>query len=287
MFAKLFENINVQNGAYTEIFKRLKPLFIQKLKLALSMRTLCPSGRKRNFDLIEKFFDALYYMMESGAQTKNIKEFFGISKATFYWYLNWIIDHSFLEIIYKELIQTLPSSNLLITDSFTVKSMMGSIGLGRNPVDRGRKGLKVSLICDTDRIVRGVHIGAANQHDVRLLTDTIEDLPDSHPSELISILCDSGYVGKRIRQECREKNFRLIVKPRKTRKKGKPSHILLKSDMELLKNNRNLIELLNGNIRRFRGLMIKWVRRIDTYQCFLYLSLLCISCYQIYVHNNY
>jgi hypothetical protein len=283
---RLFRNINIKNGAYNEIFKRMRPYLIQKLKDSLETRILCPSGRKRNPVFLEKFFDALYYILDSGSQFKHITEFFGLSKGTFYWYLNWIIDHSLLETIYTELIDQLPSTDLMITDTFTVKSMMGSGGLGRNPVDRGRKGMKVSLICDTNRVVRGVGFGGANKHDVRLLSETIDNLSDPCPGETVSILCDSGYVGKRIRQECRRKNFRLIVKPRRTRKKGKMSHILLKTDAELLKNNRNLIELLNGNIRRFRSLMIKWVRNMETYQCLLYLSLLCITCYQLFVHTN-
>jgi len=287
IFADLFKNIDIKNDAYAEVFKRLKPVLIQELKTSLSMRILCPSGRKRNPDLLEKFFDAMYYILETGSQTKRIKEFYGISKGTFYWYLNWMIEHSILENSYKNLVRQLPTTNLLITDSFIVKSMQGSEGLGRNPVDRGRQGMKVSLICDTDRVVRGLQIGGANQHDVKLLTKTIEDLPEPNPSELTTILGDSGYVGKRIRQECQSRNFRLIVKPRRTRKRGKKTHILLKCDAHLLQTKRNLIELLNGNIRRFRSLMIKWFRRIETYKCFLYLGLLCISCYQIFVKNTH
>ena len=46
----------------------------------------------------------------------------------------------------------------LITDTFTVKSMDGSEGLGRSCTDRGRKGLKVSLICDQNLVTHAIHL---------------------------------------------------------------------------------------------------------------------------------
>lgn len=137
--------------------------------------------------------------------------------------------------------------------------MRGSEGLGRNATDRGRKGLKVSLICDTDRIVKAVHIGKANTHDTKLLVETIDQIPkpldtDQH-EQTITCLCDAGYVGKKLRDICLRKQVRLIVKPRRTRKKGKMTHVLLRTDAQLLREKRNQIELLNGHIRRFRSLM--------------------------------
>ena len=161
--------------------------------------------------------------------------------------------------------------------------MLGSDGLGRNPTDRGRKGFKVSLIADTNRVVRAVQTAGANQHDSKMLVDTIDQM--EKPEHMIKCLCDAGYVGKQLRDTCQSVNFQLIVKPKKTNKEGKMSHILLKKDAELLRLKRNQIELLNGQIRRFRGLMIKWVRNIRIYICFLYVALLSITCYQLFVKS--
>ena len=130
-------------------------------------------------------------------------------------------------------------------------------------------------------MTRTAFIGSANTHDTKLLLKTLEQIPQ--PEIIVTCLCDSGYVGKKLRDTCRKKNFRLVVKPRRTRKKGGVTHILLRKDSVLLQKNRNQIELLNGHIRRFRGLMIKWVRNISTYECFLYVALLCITCYQLFV----
>ena len=59
-----------------------------------------------------------------------IKNQFGIAK------------YQILEQLYRELIVEnifLGENDFVITDTFTVKSMDGSQGLGRNPTDRGRK----------------------------------------------------------------------------------------------------------------------------------------------------
>jgi len=46
--------------------------------------------------------------------------------------------------------------------------MDGSQGLGRNPFDRGRKGLKVSLICDQKLVTYAVHVAGANIYDAKI-----------------------------------------------------------------------------------------------------------------------
>lgn len=288
-FSNLFrgaDNVGVQK--YFEVFKRLKPLFIERIHTFLETRTLYHTGRPITTDF-NKFFDALFFIVESGSQIRYVKEAYGIPKSTFYRYLKIITEHNILKNIYEDILKTQKDSlqnTPLIADTFTIKSMRGSIGLGPSATDRGRKGLKVSLICDTKRVVRAVHIGKANTHDTKLLLDTIDqiDLP-IEPNQVITCLCDSGYVGRKLRRVCREKHFRLIVKPRRTREKGKMTHVLLKTDAQLLKEKRNQIELLNGHIRRFRSLMIKWVQNITTYECFLYVALLSITCYQLFVKH--
>ncbi len=100
-------------------------------------------------------------------------------------------------------------------------------------------------------------------------------------------LCDSGYVGKEISNKALNKNLKLIVKPKKLRPSKKykirKSHILFKNDSQLLKQHRNKIELLIRQIKFFRGLVIKYVKKIDSYKCLLMLACLCISSYNIFV----
>jgi len=86
-----------------------------------------------------------------------------------------ISSSGLLESIYSDIVinyMAIGRNDCLITDTFTVKSMDGSEGLGRNPTDRGRKGFKVSLICDQNLITHAVHFEPANIHDSKILEKT-------------------------------------------------------------------------------------------------------------------
>ena len=271
---------------YLDIFKKLKPLIIERIQTVLINRRIRQTGRPitTNFD---QLLDALFFLCDTGAQTHYVTEHYGISKGTFYRYLKMLTEYHILEDLYQQIIVGIPLTKELITDTFTVKSMRGSHGLGRNPNDRGRQGLKVSIICDTNRITRAIHIGPANTHDSKLLLPTIKQQKGLKSIQKpIKCLCDAGYVGRQLANDCQKENISLVVKQKKVGKNGCLSHQLNHHDQIVLDKYRNRIELLNGNIRRFRGLMMKWVTNISTYQCFLYVSLLCITCYQMVVNRS-
>jgi putative transposase len=205
---------------------------------------------------------------------------FGIAKSTFYQYYTLISKGNLLEKIHSEIVTGYASDvpvDFLITDTFTVKSMNGSEGLGRNPTDRGRKGLKVSLICDQNLVTHAVSLSPANCHDSKILSETI--LASITNIKGIKCLADSGYSGSKYLSEIHRTT--LVSKPRRTRNHAKMSHLITEPDRLLLEKKRNYIERLNGNIRNFRGLMIKYSKSISTYKTLLFVSLLCISCYMI------
>jgi len=154
--------------------------------------------------------------------------------------------------------------------------MDGSQGLGRNPTDRGRKGLKVSLICDQNLVTHPVHVD-----DAKILPETIgvsiTDLAG------LNCLADSGYAGRRYIDQIEHKHkIHLISKPKRTRSSSKMSHHRPTEEMTMLNHYRNRLERLNDNIR---GLMIKYTKTIDSYRTYWYLALLCITCYQLFVHE--
>lgn len=282
-FKKVFSDFKCDTiDKMASIFQKIKPFVIDKLIDCLLLNRNGPAGRPITTDF-NRLLDALYFIVESGSQFKYVSHF-GISKTTFCRYLKILSDNKIIEQVYFQLMHEQDHCVPQITDTMTIKSMRGSVGLGRNPTDRGRKGLKVSLICTLDRITTGVHVDACNIHDTKMLTRTLGK--QKSPEIMVDCLCDSGYVGRALRKYCRTKNFRLVVKPRKTRNKFRMTHVISDMDFDHIKKFRNRIELLNQNIRRYRSLMIKWVQNVNVYQCFLFVALLCISSYQILTANN-
>jgi hypothetical protein len=198
-----------------------------------------------------------------------------------------VVKTKFLENIYKEFIKIYTENqtvSYLITDTFTVKSMDGSEGLGRSCTDRGRNGLKVSLICDQNLVTHAIHLESANRHDSKILIPTIHDSISNLKGKCC--LADAGYAGsKYISTVEKQTGIRLLSKPKKTNNKLKMSHYVSPQESDMIQKNRNNIERLNGNIRNFRGLMIKYTKKISTYKTLLFVALLSITCYMIIISS--
>ena len=54
--------------------------------------------------------------------------------------------------------------------------MYGRCGLGRSPVDRGRKGLKVSILTDCNGVMYNMKADAANVSDYKLFTPMLTSM---------------------------------------------------------------------------------------------------------------
>jgi transposase len=282
-FCRIFSGFGNNNiKKYKDIFDRLKIFLKTKLIALLTSIKKSNRGRKRTIDL-DKFFTCLFFLTDNSVKMSYIKDYFQIPKSTYYYYFNLITKTNFLENIYKEFINMYIITNpilYLITDTFTVKSMDGSEGLGRSCTDRGRKGLKVSLICDQNLVTHAVHLEPANVHDSKIFVPTIHDSITNLKGHLC--LADSGYAGsKYISKVEKQTSVKLLSKPKRTSNKLKMSHYVSPHESELIEKKRNNIERLNGNIRNFRGLMIKYTKKTASYLTHLYIALLCITCYRI------
>lgn len=283
-FHKLFEHHSIKDSPkkYKEVFQILKPSFKEKIIQLLKDRKKSNRGRPCSVDW-NKFLDCMFSICDNGTKLSYCKEHYGIARSTYFFYFGIISSSKLLEKFYSEILSRLSTSRpeYVIADTFTVKSMDGSNGLGRNPTDRGRKGLKVSLICDPNLVVLSALTDKANVHDSKLLEPTIKIC--SSNLKTVKCLADSGYAGRKYIEKIKENTgVNLVSKPKKTRNPKLMSHKLSEDDSELLKKKRNGIELLNGQIRSFRSLMIKYVKTIDSYTTYLYLALICISCYNLF-----
>ena len=284
-FRQLF--VNLQNNTdkkYKDIFDQLKIFLKMRLIDYLDSMKKSNRGRKRTIDL-DQFLTCLFFITDNGMKMSYINDYFKIAKSTYYYYFDLVTKTKFLENIYEEFFRMYHEkspTSYLITDTFTVKSMNGSEGLGKSCTDRGRKGLKVSLICDQNLVTHAVHLAPANVHDSKILEPTIK----VSLSDLKGKIClaDSGYAGTQyISKIARQTGLKLLSKPKKTCNQFKMSHQVSPQELELIKQKRNNIERLNGNIRNFRGLMIKYVKNTASYLTYLYVALLCITCHRILV----
>lgn len=84
----------------------------------------------------------------------------------------------------------------IAVDGCITKAPCGGQKAGKSPVDRGKQGLKRSTLVDANGIPVGAIAAPANQHDTRLLDETLTTLDtlDALPASMRTHL-DRGYAG--------------------------------------------------------------------------------------------
>lgn len=184
---------NIHRKKYREVFEKIKPYVKERIVQFLDGRRKSTRGRKREVDL-DHLLDCLFYITDNGIKLSYTKELFNIPRSTYYFYFKLISDSNILEQIHNEIVKEYHTDvfdedhSYMITDTFTVKSMDGSDGVGRNPTDRGRNGIKVSLICDHMQVTHAVYIVPANVHDAKTLLPTINSsITDLHDKKCLDM----------------------------------------------------------------------------------------------------
>lgn len=304
-----FKEISVSSNRIG-CFEILKPILKERFVAFLDSKKKSKAGRPRTFDF-DKFFAAFYSLVDDGSKISNFSITFPTIFGSFKRYFRNFRDSGILEEIHNGLLDIAKRSHCNIVDSFVVKSCDGSELTGKNYLDRGRNGIKVTLICDTNQVVHNFEIFPANKGENNCLKNLLEKQP---VSKRTSLFADSGYIGREISQYCSSKRVRLIAKPRRTRpKKGYPqnfkcascqrgnncnngktcvnsknyepgqklSHELSKRDQKTMERERNKIEWINGRLRRSRGINIKYTKKIISYKTMLLFVIICNNLHRL------
>ena len=102
-----------------------------------------------------------------------------------------------------------------IVDSSHVKNVYGRCGLGRSPVDRGRKGWKVSILTDCNGIMHNMRADPANVSDYKLFTPMLTSMLIN--LRRLEAFSDKGYDPKANRQAAYVHGFLPRIIKRKCR----------------------------------------------------------------------
>ncbi|GAA3688449.1 IS5-like element ISCgl6 family transposase [Nonomuraea antimicrobica] len=93
-------------------------------------------------------------------------------------------------------------------DGCITKAPGGGEVAGRSPVDRGKQGMKRSLMVDGYGIPLGRVLAGANRHDSPLLAPTLDKLDDLGPlPDVITVNLDAGYDSQTTRDELTSRNL--------------------------------------------------------------------------------
>ena len=148
---------------------------------------------------------------------------------------------------------------------------------GPNPTDRGKLGVKRSVLVDGRGVPLGLAIDGANVHDHKLFRATLDSLPIRRPRPTSRrpqhLCCDKGYDAEVIRREARRRRYTPHIKSRGDERAAKRLHGR--------RARRWVVERFNSWMNRFRRILIRWEKKDVNYQALLHLAFAYITWNQI------
>jgi len=138
---------------------------------------------------------------------------------------------------------------------------------GPNPTDRGKLGVKRSVLTDGRGVPLGLAVDGANRHDQKLFHATLDSLPVHRPrptSRRPQHLCgDKGFDADIIRREARRRRYTPHIKSRGDEQTAKRLHGR--------RARRWVVERLHSWMNRFRGILVRWEKKAVNYESLLHL----------------
>ena len=154
-------------------------------------------------------------------------------------------------------------------DGVMTKAPFGGAATGPNPTDRGKAGVKRSLLTDGAGIPLAVVVDGANRHDMKLLAATLDGLviarpvpPDDAPPHLC---LDKGYDYDSVRTEAAARGYSVHLRSRRDEAQDKVRHPGGQA-------RRWVVERTHSWLHRARRLLVRWEKKVENYQAFIHLA---------------
>jgi putative transposase len=156
----------------------------------------------------------------------------------------------------------------LALDGAMGKAPLGREKTGPNPTDRGKRGVKRSVLTDGRGVPLGAVIDGANRNDHKLMRQTIEAIPIQRPKPTRrrpQHLClDKGFDYDEPRALAKEFGFTLHLRTRGEEINAK-RHAGAKA-------RRWVVERTHSWLNRFRSILIRWAKKPANYLALLHFT---------------
>jgi len=240
----------VQEIISNELWNEIKDLIPMK-----KVRTV---GRPRANS--RKMLNGIFWIIRTGAQWSNLPRVFGAPTTVHGWFNKWARTGIF-ELIQEKAYSFYKKNNNPCDSWFAIDTSFSKAPFarngGRNPTDRGKRGMKRSIIVDWYGAPVACEVGAANKHDVRLFRATAQKIFNSKNNlgEIRILAADSAFDSKQLREFC-QKNETVLFAAKNPRKTGKrpnsPGH-------------RWVVERTFGWMSWYRGLKTCWSKKSENF----------------------
>ena len=146
---------------------------------------------------------------------------------------------------------------------------MGGGKTGPNPTDRGKRGVKRSLLTEAQGIPVGLAVDRANRHDMKLVRATVDSLPVPRPTpspdHRQGLCLDKGDDFAEVRRTLDDFGFTAH-----TRSRGEETQAIKKEAG--FKARRWVVERTHSWLNRFRRILVRWDKSSENYIAFLHFA---------------
>lgn len=217
---------------------------LQRYMASLVRTHFPPQKRGRPPKLnVEDALEMLFDLMRTGKQWREVRGHISYSSLNKYFH-KWK-DAGLFTTLYCQMLRRYKrryKTEFYCIDSTYVKNLFGVEGMGRNPTDRGRLALKVSVIVDQNGIVHSLVHSPGNKADVSLLGTCLEErfVPFSRGMEL---LADKGYDSRANSKLCRKYGLldRIARRKTKTGRRTNGKRSIVERNFSWIDKNRRLL----------------------------------------------
>ena len=217
------------------------------------------------FDARRTFF-GIMFVLENGIKWRFLPCEYGKVSTVHGKFMKWIregkIQRVFEMIRNEYLLKTDAFKNWYAVDTSYSKAPYAKYS-GKNPTDRGKRGIKKNLAIDSRGAPLAVGIGPANQHDSQTLLEILALVKSIKQSALSIVAADSAYDSNKLRKAASKSGFVLHASTNKRRKKD---YCIIKP------KGRWQVEPVHSWLNNFRSIKICYTKNKETFLGFLQMA---------------
>ena len=170
----------------------------------------------------KRAFLGVLFILENGSKWKHLPRHFGAKSTVHEKYMCWARQGSLGRAfaLIRELYRSRTGAfvNWLAVDTSSSKAPMANFS-GKNPTDRGKRGVKKGILCDSRGAPMAISVSPANMHDSKTLKPLLQQARALKPTGLVVIAADSAYDSRKLRQMASKLGFVLHAATNKRRSK--------------------------------------------------------------------
>lgn len=210
----------------------------------------------------ERMFHGIFYHLKTGIQWNALPKCFGSSSALHRFFQK-LSAFSFFKALWTEQIKKYDevhglALNVQSVDCAHRKSPLSQEKSGNSPVDRRKKGTKISVLAEKNGIPLGLALGPSNQHDSQLFYETIKSIP----KEIImpyykEMHLDAAYDTEDVKTALFNCYYVPKIAPNRRNSKTRPKNPI--------GYTRWFIEPVHSWMNRFRAILIRFSKRATNY----------------------